>query len=119
MIAPSQIEPLLRQLIRHEKGTCCECGKPPERLMIERDAFGEESTDEWRIVALCSHGKNTHSAQLGFGSHLRRDFNVVRVSDLNVPKTWDWRPLLRFFRKNWVEYRRPTIRELLEGRKPG
>jgi hypothetical protein len=93
--------------IIHQPSHCGECGKPPERVYVTEDPYGEEF---W-VTAVCSHG---HGGP--YGRNARLSVNTVRLSDMEDPKAWDWKPLLRFFRRNWAEYHRPTIRELLEKR---
>jgi hypothetical protein len=113
--APFALE-FFRRVLQVERGTCMTCNREPDQVWIE------SSPDDGTIrICACCHHKKERVKHGSIRSGANFDFNVVDPASLvgrfGSLEGVDWRASLRFFRKNWAEYHRPTIRELLEGRK--
>lgn len=81
-----------------EFAMCAVCRRPPKSVVVE-----QSPTDGIRVRAAC-HGV----------------FGIIDISSEELAGTFGQRgklPDLTFFRRNWSEFKRPTVRELLEARR--
>lgn len=110
---------IFRQLLRANQAVCVECNREPDRVELGQSPGYELGDPMLVLTAWCCHRKERlKTADLYAAKDIKFDRHEIRMSEIGDDfARFDWKPCLRFFRRNWAAYRRPTIRELLEARK--